>query len=101
MTGTIQIKKLNRNSKCFVSESDYDERLCGQFWLVLEPFGFFDGPGFYWRRNSDGSYYVEGEGYIVNNKNRVDELRKDILKRHRGKTVIWKEIDERGNLIKV
>ena len=61
MKGTIRVKKLSQtgNARCFVSEKDYDKKLGGDFYLLLEPFDSWGEPMFYWSKNSDCTYTIE------------------------------------------
>ena len=49
MKGTMFIKKLNKRQRCIVSNKDYDEKVGGEFWFVLDPFlNCEDEPFFYY-----------------------------------------------------
>ena len=42
------LKKLNKRQRCIVSDKDYDEKVGGEFWFVLDPFlNCEDKPFFY------------------------------------------------------
>ena len=38
MKGTMFIKQLNPRLRCIVSDENYDEKVGGKFWFVLDPF---------------------------------------------------------------
>lgn len=101
MKGTIRVKKLSQtgNARCFISEKDYDKKLGGEFYLLLEPFDSWEEPMFYWSKNTDGTYTIEGEGYIVDSESSINS-HKRYVKRIWGNTPIkWVEVDSKGNVI--
>lgn len=64
MKGIIKINRLNKKSRCVVSEKDFDEKVGGDFWLVLEPFTDCEEQPFFYYKKIDDGYLVEGEAYI-------------------------------------
>lgn len=95
------VKKLRENA-AYYSIKDFDEKVGGEFTLFITPFEGYEEPFYYVRKTDDG-IEIEGEGYIVTNK--------DSLKRHKqdakqelvdyelkGKTVMYYWRDEDGNV---
>ena len=85
MTGTMKVNRLNKKSRCIVSEKDFDEKVGGEFWFVLEPFTDREEQPFFYYKKIDDGYLVEGEAYIcmsiesVNyHKNRTNEEYKSV-----------------------
>ena len=75
MKGTMFLKKLNKRQRCIVSDKDYDEKVGGEFWFVLDPFlNCEDKPFFYYKQIENG-YIVEGEAYICTDENSVQKHR--------------------------
>ena len=75
MNGTMFIKKLNRRLRCIVGGEDYDEKVGGKFWFVLDPFFNCDGKPFFYYKKVDNGYLIEGEAYICTNKDQAQKHR--------------------------
>ena len=69
MKGTMFIKKLNLRQRCIVSQEDYDEKVGGKFWFVLDPFLNCNKEPFFYYKKVENGYLVEGEAYICTDKN--------------------------------
>lgn len=59
-----KLTKFNK-ARCIVSEKDTDPVIGGEFIIILEPFDSWGEPMYYWSKKDDGTYEVEGEGYII------------------------------------
>lgn len=59
-----KLTKFNK-ARCIISEKDIDPAIGGEFIVILEPFDSWGEPMYYWSKNADGTYTVEGEGYII------------------------------------
>lgn len=75
MKGTMLIKKLNKNQRCIISDKDYDKKIGGDFWFVLEPFTDCNNQSFFYYKKVENGYLVEGEGYICTNEENAIKLR--------------------------
>lgn len=93
MTGSMRIKKLSKtgNARCFVSEKDYDKKIGGYFYLLLEPLDSWGEPMFYFSKNADGTYTIEGEGYIVTNESQIRSHRRHVRKTWGNCPIKWVE----------
>lgn len=99
MTGTTTLKRLNKNTRCFVIKLDDEEKgFFGSSHLVIKPLNSWGEPMFYWRKNIDGTYHIEGEGYFCNGG--IKEHKEDVKETWGNQPIKWLEIDEEGNLIK-
>ena len=101
MKGTICVTKLGHRAS--VSRSDFDERLGGEFVLLIEPFYGNENERFYYARNCpDGRIELEGEAYILSGED-VAAKRRKYQKEAREKlsnNPIWYYwLDKEGNII--
>ena len=101
--GTITMDYLRKFSKpqCIVSAVDTDPRLGGEFVLLLAPLERFGEPVYYWHERLDGTFVVEGEGYIITGdiESKISKRRRDISKKYSGKSLTWIQIHENGTLV--
>ncbi len=78
MKGSFEIKRLLPNKPYYISAKDYDSRLGGEFRLFIHPFSIDDGNAFYYvRQLSTGQIQIEGEGYIVTDRDSLHRHKAD------------------------
>lgn len=101
MTGCFCIPKLKKTRKvrCIISEMSYEPMYGGDFYMLLKPLEQYDGPVYYWRREPDGYFYVEGEGYIVHTAEEINELQRDVKSYWGNIPLKWVEIDEHDEIV--
>lgn len=81
--------------------NDYDETVGGEFWFLLMPlYGNNDERFFYVKNNLNGSFTVEGECYIITNKEALRRYITDAGKELKGKPIWYYHIDGNGKTIK-
>ena len=80
---------------------DYDEKVGGEFWFLLLPlYGNNNERLFYVKDNFNGSFTVEGECYIITNKEALRRYIADAGKELKGKPVWYYHTDEKGEIIR-
>lgn len=82
MKGTMLIKSLNKQ-RCIISDEDYDAKIGGKFWFVLEPFFDCNNRPFFYYKKVDNGYLIEGEGYICVDEDSVNRRRSSASSSHR------------------
>ena len=75
MKGTMLIKKLNPCLRCIVGDENYDEKVGGKFWFVLDPFFNCEEEPFFYYKKVENGYLVEGEAYICTSKEQAEKHR--------------------------
>lgn len=98
MKGTIQVKRL-RNSAAFYTAKGYDD-YNKQFTLFIEPFPGDEGELFYYVKELDnGMIEIEGEAYIVTDKDSLNRHKSDARKELNGEMPLYRWLDKNGKVI--
>lgn len=99
MKGTIQVKRL-RDSAAYYTVKDYDEVYGGDFTYFIEPFRGCDGELFYYARELDnGKIEVEGEAYVVTDKDSLNSHKREAKKELDGEMPLYRWLDKNGKVI--
>ena len=85
----------------FFQTKDFDEKLGGTFWFVIEPFhGMENERFFYVRKLENGKYYFEGEGYFLSRPEQLTQHLKELRAELEGVVIHYFFIDENGTVTK-
>jgi len=85
----------------FYQAKDYDEKLGGTFWFVIEPFhGCEDERFFYVKKLENGKYHFEGEGYFLSRAEDLTRHLKELRKELEGVIMHYYFINDEGQVIK-
>ena len=99
-SGTMRCKSYITKRGYFLTY-DYDEKIGGEFWFLLLPlYGNKNERFFYVKNNINGSFNVEGECYIITNKEALRRYIADAGKELKGKPVCYYHTDEKGEIIR-
>lgn len=80
---------------------DFDEKVGGEFYFLLSPLYGNNNERFYYvETNPDGSYIVEGECYIITNKEHLKRYKIDAEKEVKNKTIWYYHIDGNRKVIR-
>ena len=80
---------------------DFDVKVGGEFYFLLTPlYGNNDESFFYVEENPDNSYTVEGECYIITNKESLKHHKADIKREIKNKPIWYYHIDKSRTVIR-
>lgn len=101
MTGSM-IRKSYKTKTGYFCAADFDKKLGGKFYFLIEPLiGCQEERFFYVRKLKDGAFEILGEGYIINApgglKRHISELKKELGS---SPQIYYYHLDETGKVIK-
>lgn len=97
MTGKISVQKMSKSWSYFVQ--DYDEKYGGTFWLLVVPLMGYDNEVFFYVYKDKENIYIEGESYIIDNKESVNKSRKEEREYFKGKKLYHYILDDNKEII--
>lgn len=98
-SGTMPLKNY-RTKKGYYLAQDFDEKIGGKFYFLIEPLlGFGNRAFFYVRKLPSGRYEVEGEAYILTNYENVKRHKNDAARKIKGKKLYYYHLDENGAIV--
>lgn len=99
-SGTMQVSDYRTKQGYYLSK-DYDAKVGGEFWFLIEPLiGNDDEVFFYIRALPNGKFEVEGEAYIITDPDRLKSYKNDAVRTRRGKKLFYYHLDSKGDILR-
>ncbi len=98
-SGTMQVRDY-RTKQGYYLAKDFDAKVGGEFWFLIEPLiGNGDEVFFYIRNLPNGKFEVEGEAYIITDSDRLKSYKNDTVRTRRGKKLFYYHLNEKGEVL--
>lgn len=99
--GIIGNKKNYTTKTGYYLSHDFDVKLGGEFYFFLEPLIGNDDERFFYVREHNGLYEVEGECYIIDgdNKASLQRQKRELRAELKGQHIWYYHIDENGKTV--
>lgn len=99
-SGSMKRKSYITNTGYYLTK-DFDEKVGGEFYFLLMPLYGNDNERFYFiETNPDGSYTVEGECYIITNKEHLKRYKDEAKKTVSNKPIWYYHTDANRKVIR-
>lgn len=97
MKGKIKVKRLTKSF--YHTKHDFDTKLGGEFWFYLVPFQGENNEVFFYVMKENNETFIEGEAYIIDNKEALRKHKFNDKKYFAGKTLYYYFVDNNYNII--
>ena len=98
--GTTQVRNY-RMKNGFYKAKDFDRKLGGTFWFIIEPLhGCENERFFYVKELEDGNYHLHGEGHVLYKPEHLADHLKELRKELEGVIIHYFFINDEGRVIR-